>query len=124
MDVLITERHPVALAIERTFLIQRESALLNVTATAIKYMAKQYGLAVYEYEPAKVRQTICQHGKATKSQTAQIIANHYPELMQFLKCQTKWERLYWAHMFDAVAVGLVCLREVYGDEKDDATSIF
>jgi Holliday junction resolvasome RuvABC endonuclease subunit len=112
VNSLIIEHNPSALAIERTYLIQKTSALLNVAATEIKFIAKQKGLTVYEYAPPKVRNTICHTEKATKQDTANIIAKRFPALARFLTPHTKWELLYWMHMFDAVAVGIVCLDEI------------
>src|SRR5205085_10636895 len=109
---LIAEHRPSALAIEQTLSVQREAALLKVTAAEIKHTAKQLGLAVYEFDPAQVRRLICQGEKSTKLETAQIIAGRYPELSRLLRQPTRWEMLYWAHVFDAVAVGLVCWRQI------------
>lgn len=111
---LIAEHQPQALAIEQTFFIQKESALLNVTAAVIRHMAKQAGLTVYEFDPTKVRQLICQSDRATKREAAKILAGRYPELARYLKQPTKWETLYRAHVFDAVAVGLVCRQQLNG----------
>lgn len=113
---LIREHQPRTLAIETTFLIQRNTALLNVAAVEIKQAAKQHGLAVYEYATAKVRKAVCQGGKATKRETARRVAERFPVLARHLRQPTQWEELYWANMFDAVAVGLVCLNEIYGCE--------
>jgi Holliday junction resolvasome RuvABC endonuclease subunit len=109
---LIADHHPNVLAIEQTYFIQREAALLNVTAAEIKYTAERCGLAVFEFAPAKVRQHVCRAEKATKRETAKVLAGRYPELARYLKQPTKWEALYWAHVLDAVAVGLVCWQQI------------
>lgn len=108
---LITAYHPVILAIETTFSRQKNAALLQVAAAEIIYAAKQHGLTICEYNPAKVRQIICRREKATKPETAQLIVRHYPELSRYLKQPTRWETLYWGHVFDAVAVGWLCWQE-------------
>ena len=109
---LIADYQPQYLAIERMFLIHRSAALLNVTADEIKVVAKEQGLAIYEYAPTVVRKIICQTGKATKKQAAEIIAGQYPELARYLEQRSKWETLYYANMFDAIAVGLCCQQEL------------
>lgn len=124
IDSLISDYQPAVMAIEKTFLIQKDSALLNVTAAEIKHTGRQYGLPVYEYEPAWVRQKVGSTAKPTKRQVAEVLANRFPELAQFLSRPSKWEQLYWAHLFDAVAVGVVCIEEIYGNEKPDIASIF
>lgn len=113
---LIQDYRPQTLAIEKTFLIQKSAALLNVAATEMKQTARQYGLSVYEYAPAEVRRSICRSEKATKRETALRITGRFPELAHYLRQPTQWGELYWANMFDAVAVGLVHLNEIYGDE--------
>jgi Holliday junction resolvasome RuvABC endonuclease subunit len=115
---LIADHQPAALAVEKTYFIQRQAALLNITAKEIKHTAKRSGLAVFEFAPVKVRQHICGTEKSTKRQTAKILASRYPELARYLKQPSKWEALYWAHAFDAVAVGLVCFDEIFREPAE------
>jgi Holliday junction resolvasome RuvABC endonuclease subunit len=115
---LIADHQPIALAIEKTYSIQRDTALLNVTAKEIRNTAKRCGLAVFEFAPTQVRQHICKAEKATKRETAKILAGRYPELTHYLKRPTKWEALYWAHVFDAVAVGLACFDHIFRESAD------
>ena len=124
IDSLISDYQPTVMAIEKTFLIQRDSALLNVTAAEIKHTGRQYGLPVYEYEPAWVRQKIGSTAKPTKRQVAEVLANRFPELAQLLSRPSKWEQLYWAHLFDAVAVGVACLEEANKIEAEDVSELF
>jgi Holliday junction resolvasome RuvABC endonuclease subunit len=114
---LIEDYRPQTLAIEKTFLIQKSAALLNVAAAEMKQMARGRGLALYEYAPVEVRRLICQSEKATKRETALRIARQFPELARHLNQMTRWGELYWANMFDAVAVGIAHLNEIYGDEE-------
>lgn len=109
---LIADYEPTVLAIEKTFLIQKSAALLNVAAAEIKAVARQAGLPIYEYTPSEVRKLVCQTGKATKRETALEVAARFPELSHYLKQQTKWEELYYANMFDAIAVGLKCSADI------------
>jgi crossover junction endodeoxyribonuclease RuvC len=109
---LIADYEPQHLAIEKTFMIQKSAALLNVAADEIKATAKREGLTVFEYAPLAVRKLICKTGKATKKGAAKAIALRFPELTRYLERQTKWEALYYAKMFDAIAVGLCCHEEL------------
>jgi crossover junction endodeoxyribonuclease RuvC len=104
----ITNYEPATVAIEKMFLIQKNASFLIVVADEIKAIAKQQGLAVCEFAPTAVRKLICQAGKATKREVAKIIASRYVELTRYLNRPSKWEELYYANMFDAIAVGLVC----------------
>jgi Holliday junction resolvasome RuvABC endonuclease subunit len=118
---LIVRYRPESLAIERTLLIQQSAALLTVATEEIKFTAKHHRLTVNEYAPTNVRAVICQKNKATKRDAVQVIANRFPELARFLRNQTQWEALYWAHMFDAVAVGLMCLHTI-DDQHNESQS--
>lgn len=109
---LIADCEPQYLAIEKTFMIQKSAALLTVVADEIKATAKREGLTVFEYAPLAVRKMICKAGKATKKGVAQVISLRFPELTRYVERQTKWETLYYANMFDAIAVGLCCHEEI------------
>lgn len=109
---LIEKYQPAVLAIEKTFMIHKSAALLNVVADEIKATARQHDLIVREYTPTDVRKRICQTGKATKRRAAEVVVSRYPELARFFHQRTKWEELYYANMFDAVAVGLAFLDDV------------
>jgi Holliday junction resolvasome RuvABC endonuclease subunit len=119
---LITDYGPQYLAIEKMFLVQKSASMLIVVADEIKAIAREQGLLVYEYAPTLVRKLICQTGKATKAETASQVALQYPELGRYLGRRTKWETLYYANMFDAVAVGLCCYREISRTEPHDPQS--
>ena len=109
---LIATHQPDCVAIEKMFVVQKSAALLSVVAEEIKSAARGTGLDVYEYAPTTIRKFICQTGKATKEEVAKIVAGRYPELARHLNSVTRWERKYYANMFDAVAVGLMCWHEV------------
>lgn len=113
---LIQKHRPQTLAIEKTYLLQQSAALLCVAAAEIKQTARQHGLVVYEYAPAEVRQWLSQRARATKRETARRVVERCPDLARYLKQPTQWGELYWAHMLDAVAVGLRCWDEVYGNK--------
>jgi crossover junction endodeoxyribonuclease RuvC len=109
---LIERFRPDCLATEKVLLNQKNASLLVVTAEEIKATARQHNLAIYEYVPSAVRKAICGGGRATKQQTARVVAQQFPELRSYLEQKTKWETLYYANMFDAIAVGLNCAQEM------------
>lgn len=117
---LIDTYNPSVLAIEKMFLIQKSGSLLIVVADEIKATARAAGLSVYEYAPTTVRKLICQTGKATKRATARIIADRYVELARYFKGRSKWEELYYANMFDAIAVGLACYQQLLANQSIDS----
>jgi crossover junction endodeoxyribonuclease RuvC len=109
---LVVKFQPESLAIEKMFIVQKSAALLSVAAEEMKSVARSCRLDVYEYSPKAVRKFICQNGAATKREVAQVVAVRYPELKRHLNTRNKWDEKYYANMFDAVAVGLMCRHEV------------
>jgi crossover junction endodeoxyribonuclease RuvC len=109
---LIARHRPNVLAIEKMFVIQKSASLLVVAAEEVKATARQHGLPIYEYAPTTVRKLICNSGRATKQETAKVMARRFPELRAYLEQKTKWETLYYANMFDAVALAVCCYPQV------------
>ncbi len=69
---LIRHYKPQVLAIEKTDHIQHHAALLHLVAATLKSTAQEQGLTVYEYDPAMVRQLICQRQDAFKSERPNV----------------------------------------------------
>jgi Holliday junction resolvasome RuvABC endonuclease subunit len=115
---LIADYDPEVLVIEKTFIIQKSAALLTVVAEEIKAVAGGQGLVIFEYAPMVVRKLICQTGKATKSEVAKAVALRFPELSRYLNRQSKWEAIYWANMFDAVALAVCGYAQIAGGGTD------
>ena len=109
---LIEDYEPATISIEQLLPTQRSASLLVVATEEIKVTAKEEGLAVFQHDPTAVRRHICKSDKATKQETARRIAENYPELRRYLEHRTKWEALYYANMFDAVAVGVAAYMEI------------
>ena len=105
---LLKKYRPTMLAVEKMFVTQKNTALLVVVAEQIKAVAKEEELPVDEYAPSTVRKRLCQTGRATKRETAQVLAARFPELNRYYRRTAAWERDYYSNLFDAVAVGVVC----------------
>ena len=105
---MIEKYQPSVLAIEKMFVTQKNSALLNVVAAEIEAAAKENDLQIYEYASTAIRKTICQRGRATKREVAKLLSERFPELARYYNRRKVWEVEYYANLFDAVAVGLVC----------------
>jgi len=124
---LIATYSPNILAIEKTFFVQsKRSSLLNVMTEEIKKQARNKKLQVYDYAPTKVRKFICKDGKATKMKAASIIVNkHYPWLRRYYEKDLEkrwWEEKYWANMFDAIALGLTCLKKATAQDNQGSAA--
>jgi Holliday junction resolvasome RuvABC endonuclease subunit len=111
---------PDVLAIEKMFITQKNSALLAVVAEQIKVVARGANLEIREYAPTAIRKRLCRSGRATKREAARVLTTRYPELERFYVRTRAWERDYYANMFDAVAVGAVCLDELINESGETA----
>jgi len=109
---LISTYTPKLVAIEKMFVIQKSAALLSVAAEEIKSVARASGLPVLEFAPTTIRKYLCDAGGATKRDVAKMIAVRYPALARYLNTRNKWDEKYYANIFDAVAVGLMCQQEL------------
>ncbi len=113
---LLEKYRPANLAIEKMFVTQKNSALLVVVAEQVKAVARDAKLPIYEYAPTTVRKRLCQTGRATKRETAEVIAARFPELNRYYHRTKAWERDYYSNLFDAVAVGVVCEEDLAENE--------
>jgi Holliday junction resolvasome RuvABC endonuclease subunit len=118
---LLKKYRPTRLAIEKMFVTQKNSALLVVAAEQVKAVAKEAILPIDEYAPTTVRKRLCQTGRATKRETAQVIATRFPELNRYYHRTKAWERDYYSNLFDAVAVGVVCEEDLMESEASNST---
>jgi crossover junction endodeoxyribonuclease RuvC len=109
---LIRKYRPTELAIEKMFVTQKNSALLTVVAEQVKAVVRESQIPVYEYAPKAIRKRLCQTGKATKREAAQILANRFPELNRYFLRSRQWERDYYANLFDAVAIAVICAEDL------------
>ncbi len=118
---LLKKYRPTYLAIEKMFVTQKNSALLVVAAEQVKATAKEANLPIYEYAPSTVRKRLCQTGRATKRETAEVLAGRFPELKRYYLRTAAWERDYYSNLFDAVAIGVVCEEDLMESEASNGT---
>jgi Holliday junction resolvasome RuvABC endonuclease subunit len=114
---LIEKYQPSVLAIEKMFITQKNSALLFVAAEQIKAIAKEQKIPIWEQSPLAIRKRLCQTGRATKREVSKIVADRYPELSRYYNRTRHWEIEYYANLFDAVAVGLVCFEDYKANQS-------
>lgn len=110
---LINELKPQYLAVEKTFFAKNQSmSLLNAFVNEIGVVGKRKGLRVISYAPNTVKKFTCGDGRASKEEVAKIIVSKYPELKAYIRQDRKWKERYHQNMFDAVAVGLCCWKDI------------
>lgn len=108
---LLRKFEPRALVIEEPFYTQ---SLLSKSVRAltqeIKTWGKWKGLRVYAYLPTAVKAFFCRDGQ-TKQSLAEAMIAIYPFLRRYLS-HLAWRQRYWLHVFDAIALGLMCHRKL------------
>lgn len=110
---LITDHRSTVLAYEKTFYVQsKNSALLQVQEAEIKRAGQARGLKVVGYSPAHVRRILCEDGRATKEDVADVLVRRFPELSRYRPPTEVAHQAYWLNMFDAVAVAAVGAAEL------------
>jgi Holliday junction resolvasome RuvABC endonuclease subunit len=115
---LIVAYEPDTLAYEKTFFVQgKASALLHVQEAEIRRVGQGAGLAVVGYAPTRVRHLLCEDGRATKVIVADLLAKRFPELVRHREHLNWRQQLYWLHMFDALAVGVLCAEMAEKDRQ-------
>ena len=111
---LIQRYQPTVLAIEQpsTARLKASSLFLGLITGRISIIAVEAGLRFLAYDALEIRKRLCGSASATRSQLAEQIVEHYPDLKCHLRCSSKWQENYWMPMFAAVAVGLVCVQDL------------
>ncbi|MBX3177720.1 MAG: crossover junction endodeoxyribonuclease RuvC [Candidatus Hydrogenedentes bacterium] len=110
---LITTLKPNVLAVERAVFSKRtpRTVLLNLYYRQILYLGRRANLKILAYAPSTVKKSVTGYGWATKQQVAQMVVYRYPELKAYLLRDRGWKSLHHSNMFDAVAVGLLALKD-------------
>ena len=105
---LIKEFAPNRFAIERPFVFRSSAALVRSLTDELVAEATQAGLSTYQYFPTTIRSYLCGRSDATKRDVAGVVAKTFPQLSLHLDPFNEADERYYSHIFDAVAVGLMC----------------
>lgn len=85
------------------------SSNLNQLVNRIKDLAKRKGLRVYEYSIDDIKKHFHPDARITKRELGEIIASKYPLLHHELDKEQTNMNPYYIRMFEAVALGTMCL---------------
>jgi Holliday junction resolvasome RuvABC endonuclease subunit len=96
---------------------QRLSTKLPTITKEVARAARRFRLTLHEYQRAEIRKQLCPSGKATRQAVAAHLSLLYPELARYMKGVSLWQRLYYARMFDAVAVGYAHATELQRERE-------
>lgn len=107
LSELVNDHQPDVLAIELPFYAQSVlSKNLCKLTEEIKDWARWKGLKVHGFLPTAPKAFFCRDLQ-TKQSLAEAMVERYPFLRRYLT-YLPWRRRYWLHVFDAIAVGLLC----------------
>jgi hypothetical protein len=90
----------------------RTSKNLNRLVAKIKEFSKGKGLRVYEYSLKNLERFFSPGEKINKGQMAKLVASEYPFLLPLLEKERKNENPYAIRMFEAIALGIRCFRQL------------
>jgi len=108
---LVRDYRPHVLVIEQPFYAQSLlSQNLCKLTEEIKDWGRWKGLLIRSYEPTAPKAFFCRDCQ-TKQSLAEAMVEIYPFLHRYLTF-LPWRRRYWMHVFDAVALGLMCQRKL------------
>lgn len=92
---------------------QRESILLTELTGHLKGLCKKRKIRVLPYDRNFINRHFCKSDeRPTKDKTALSLVSKYPELKRYHNLKQEWQQRYYACIFKAIALGLVCLAEL------------
>jgi len=106
------ERHePNVLAIKKLHR-SRSSKNLNCLVNRIKQSSRRKGLKVYQYSIKDLEAFFFSEDKANKNKLVETLASKYPFLVHEFKKENANKNSYHIRVFEAVALGAVCSRQL------------
>lgn len=122
VEKLIAEYQVEFISIEKVVFVQQHRSFVKVVYEEITDLVKKQNITLFEYHPKLIRQIICGLEKPTKRNTALMLSQKYIELTRYFNVPKLWQKRYFALLFDAIAVGLVCARELRETKLLSATN--
>jgi Holliday junction resolvasome RuvABC endonuclease subunit len=108
----VISQHEVKIIAIKRLHPSRTSVNLERLAAALSALASSMGLRVYQYPLEQVEKVICGTEKISKKKLAKTICETYSFLERELEKEMSSRNPYHTRMFEAVALGLTCLREL------------
>lgn len=103
---LLSEYESRIIAIKQLAFTQQNLEQVAEVVNAIELLAQADQITLLHYSRPSVRLAICGNRKATKQECTKRIIITFPELAGYANRTSKWERMYYARMLEAVALGL------------------
>ena len=111
ISALIERYETDTLAIKRLHRL-RSSKLLNQLVSSIKQVAKRKGLKIYQYSIKDLKAFFSPEKRRNKRKLSEIVALKHPSLLHELNKEKHNENPYHIRVFEAVALGTVCLHQL------------
>lgn len=100
------------IAVRRLNKQQRRNILLTAINDHIETYCAQNDLPITRYEGRFINEQYCRpNQRPTRDRTIQALLRKYPYLETCYGGKQQWQRQYYAHLFQAIAVGMVFLKE-------------
>ncbi len=112
----IERYQPVVLAIKKLHASRSSAGLDLMTANITEYCQSQ-GLKIYSYSISKLEKALLSCTKTNKKELAKLLVTLYPELAPELKREENNRNAYFVRLFEAVALGHICLSEILNLQK-------
>lgn len=106
------------IAIRKVTKAQAQSILLDDLVENLKTICQRQKVKVLSYHHHQINQPFCnKNERPNKEKTAITLTAKYPELKRFRSVKKDWQKRYYASLFQAIALGLVCLSEINNQES-------
>lgn len=112
LAVLIEKYRIEAVALKKPVYPQQHRSFVKPVYETAKAFIVKNNLRLFEYDPDMIYKIICRSAKPTKAVTASLLSERYAELARYFNVPKLWQKRYYAQLFDAIAAGLVCAREL------------
>jgi RNase H-fold protein (predicted Holliday junction resolvase) len=86
---------------------QQQNSFAQIVYREVRKFADENNIEFTEFQPLLIRQTICRGDNVTKRNSFAVIMRLYPELSKTFAAKRIWQQMYYAYLFNAIAVGLV-----------------
>jgi Holliday junction resolvasome RuvABC endonuclease subunit len=105
-------------AVRKLVKSQEKSMLLREIQAHLKIVCRDLKINIRNYESKFINQHFCtKEERPTKEKTMITLTAKYPELKRYQNLKKEWQKRYYASLFQAIALGLVCLAEINNKEK-------
>jgi Holliday junction resolvasome RuvABC endonuclease subunit len=108
----LADQHQVNILAIKNFHPSRSSTQLNQLTAALIALARSKGMQICRYPLERVKAAVCGTEKVSKEKLAGHVCETFPFLSRELEKERTSRNPYHTRMFEGVALGLACLRDL------------